>query len=224
MLAAAATVVAAPIVVSVLALGGMEPDRIRALLIPLTPLVTGIVAVVVAGIGDGSRRALLGRRSFTVRLLVLAALLGLGAFVGFNVLFGSLVVWILQLVGIDPPAVQESLRSAADHPEALPILVFSTVVVAPIGEELLYRGLLVQAFLNRMGKTATIVASAAIFAVGHAALGVPALSNILLAVLIFPLGILLAWSFLRWGTLWVPIVMHAVFNGITVAVMATGLL
>jgi uncharacterized protein len=221
-LSAAAAVLVAPLIAGLLMVTGRDLDEVAVLLIPLAPLVTGIVAVVVAGASRGKVRDLLGGSRFRSRHLVAAAAVGVAAFVLFNIVFGALVVFVLDLLGTAPPEVQQSLRDAAGRPEALPVLVFSTVVVAPIGEELLYRGLIFQSFLRRFGRAGAVWLSALAFAIGHVTIGAALMSNLVLAILIFPLGAVLAWAFLRWGTLWVPVVIHAVFNGITVFFMTAG--
>lgn len=217
-----AAFVAGPLVMLALLAAGLEQEEVGFWLLPVTPAITGVVALLVAR-SQGSARALWGRGWPGLGALVGAAALGAAAFAVFNIGLGALVVYALDALGLEPPEVQQGLRKAAGTPEALPMLVLSTTVAAPFGEELLYRGLLYQGLLRRFGPGAAMVLSALAFGLGHATIGVAWLSNTVLVLLIVPLGIVLAWSFRRWGSLWVPIVIHSVFNAITVLLMVSGL-
>lgn len=218
-----AIAIVAPLVVGIMMLAGFELDDLTVLLIPLSPVVTGLVALGVAmAVSGGSVRTLFGAGRFGLRPLFLGIAIGVGAFVLFNMLFGALLVYVLELLGAAPPEVQQTLRDAAERPEALPILVVSTTIAAPLGEELLYRGLLFQSLLRRFSPASAMVLSALAFSVGHVTVGAPWLSNLVVAVLILPLGVVLAWAFHRWQTLWVPIAIHCAFNAVTVVLMAAG--
>jgi membrane protease YdiL (CAAX protease family) len=82
------------------------------------------------------------------------------------------------------------------------------VVAAPIGEELLFRGLLYRSLRNRMGIALAVGLSAAVFGVMHWWFGDP-------AVLIFPrvaLGVLLALLYEGTGSLYPSMLLHAWVN------------
>jgi membrane protease YdiL (CAAX protease family) len=89
-----------------------------------------------------------------------------------------------------------------------PMAVVATVVMAPLTEELFFRGLLLFGFLPRYGVPRGIFLSALIFAVAHFTPN--QLTTALLA------GILLGWLFARTGSLWPPILAHAFVNGLSV--------
>ena len=89
------------------------------------------------------------------------------------------------------------------------VAVFAvTVVLAPIAEELFFRGLL-QSFLRKHlgGPWAAVLATSAIFAAAHYPIckDMPAL---------FLLGIALGYNYERTGRLLGPIIMHAIFNAV----------
>ncbi len=78
------------------------------------------------------------------------------------------------------------------------------VIVAPLTEEALFRGVILSGFLARYGKGTAIGASAVLFAVAHlnpyqfaAGLGT---------------GVFLGWLFVRTRSLWPCMLMHAAFN------------
>lgn len=93
-------------------------------------------------------------------------------------------------------------------------LVVATVVLGPIFEELLYRGVLLQG-LARGGKALAITVSAVVFAAVHVT-GLPRESLWRSAAVFLPplfiLGLLLAWLTLRTGRLGPAIFLHSGHN------------
>ncbi len=83
-----------------------------------------------------------------------------------------------------------------------------------ICEEILFRGALVGLMERRLGRLGVMLAVGAMFGLIH--LAVPR---------ILPtgvLGVLLTWAVLRSGSLWIPIIMHAVHNGLLFTLASTG--
>jgi uncharacterized protein len=93
-------------------------------------------------------------------------------------------------------------------------------IVAPFGEELLFRGLATTAWVRALGPTQGIVRAAVIFALAHVLTvsGANAGEAFGLAVVGFatriPIALALGWLFVRRGTLWAPIGLHMAFNAI----------
>ena len=83
-------------------------------------------------------------------------------------------------------------------------MLLSTVVVAPVCEEYLCRGLLFGSLLRRYGAAPAVLLSALIFGAMHV-LPLPAVNA-------FIIGILLAMSYLATRSLWVPVLIHAANN------------
>ncbi|GIW70662.1 MAG: hypothetical protein KatS3mg102_0204 [Planctomycetota bacterium] len=83
-------------------------------------------------------------------------------------------------------------------------------VLAPLAEEVLFRGLLYLPLRARLGRTGAIVASAALFAAVHPPVDMPA---------VFALGVALALAYERAGSLWAPIAAHAANNLYTVGTL-----
>lgn len=103
------------------------------------------------------------------------------------------------------------LQRAAESPLSLWLLVLGIAVAAPVGEELFFRGFLHQCARRRLGAFWGTLLSSGTFALVHGGpLMVPA---------ILPLGILLAIAYDRTTSLWVPIVMHTVNNGVLAMVI-----
>ncbi len=136
------------------------------------------------------------------------------AFVGYWL--GEWEVWLLQRA-ISPDAFHRLQRYTetygAEHAfQQLPawwmMAGFALVgsVVAPIGEEMLFRGLIFHALQERLRSetSVSIALSALLFALVH---GSP------LALLpLFVMGVAFAVAYIRTGSLWVPIGMHAINN------------
>ena len=103
-------------------------------------------------------------------------------------------------------------------PALLAMLVMAGFV-APLGEELVFRGLLFPWLRGRLGVAAAAVLSGLIFAILH---GAPILIPALTAI-----GTALALLYHRCGSLWPVILAHGAFNGIMVialyAALAAGL-
>lgn len=77
-------------------------------------------------------------------------------------------------------------------------------LITPLGEELLYRGVVQSIFHRNMTPIAAILLSALVFALSHGVLYV--IPGVTL------LGIILAYVFYRTGSLVYPVIIHAVFN------------
>ena len=138
------------------------------------------------------------------------ALLGVGAAV-VGQIGVSMIVGLLTLNG-RAPAVQEELRQAAANPATLPLMALGAVLLIPIAEELLYRGLLFQGLRTRYGRWPAIGLSGFFFGLLHVQWGDLGGTLLLLAAF-YPLGMWLAWVFDRRGSLITPIVCHVVYNG-----------
>jgi hypothetical protein len=90
-------------------------------------------------------------------------------------------------------------------------LLFATVVLifGAAGEEMLFRGYGFQILLDHLGPFATILPVSVLFAVAHAQnLNVSPLG--LFNTMLW--GVLLGWSFLRSGDLWLPMGLHVGWN------------
>jgi len=92
------------------------------------------------------------------------------------------------------------------------LFVFLAVVLAPLFEEIFFRGFLFRGFSSSWGWVAGACVSAAVFGVAHLQLDV--------FVPLFALGLALAWVYKRTGSLWTSIAFHALFNGLSVLAWA----
>jgi len=84
-------------------------------------------------------------------------------------------------------------------------------VLAPLAEEVVFRGILLSALEHRWGAAVAIAGSSALFAAMHISpFAIPP---------IFVLAVVLGWLFVRTRSLTVCIVAHGVFNGIGLALL-----
>lgn len=128
---------------------------------------------------------------------------------GFSYAYGAAAINF----GILPPARAEA-DLAALFGVGWPGLILSivlVVVVGPVVEELIFRGVLLRAFegalsptMPRLGPWLAIIASSALFAAYH--------FTIWVALPMFALGVALGWLAWRRRSLWPPIALHALYN------------
>lgn len=106
------------------------------------------------------------------------------------------------------PIVNEFPRSGA----GAALFVVVAVVMAPLFEEIVFRGFLFRGLANSWGWVWGALASAAVFGLAHLQLDV--------FVPLATLGFFLAWAYKRTGSLWSCIAMHGIFNAIAVLAWA----
>jgi membrane protease YdiL (CAAX protease family) len=101
-------------------------------------------------------------------------------------------------------------------PVMLLILGFAVSIVAPLAEELFFRGLVYRALSETWSPFLAIFVSGLLFGAFHLNLGVLIPFTIL--------GMLLAWGFRASGSIWVPIITHFTINSVTLTVTVIGVL
>lgn len=188
--------------------------------VDLTDVITGALAfltielVIVAGVYGWLR----GRGSWSWRLLgpVRPAWrhvpIGIGVGIS-GFLIANLIVLMFQASTgvITEPPDQAILENAEAGGLATILSSLVAVVMAPIVEELVFRGVLFQSLRRRLGLWPGIGLSSIVFAIVHFEVQQPLYATILLLF-----GAWLAAALHRTGSLVVPIVAHATFNGIAI--------
>jgi membrane protease YdiL (CAAX protease family) len=120
-------------------------------------------------------------------------------------LTGVLVMRLLELVNIRPA---EGIADAAVARADPTVLILALVLVAPVAEEIFFRGVVYNAWEREYGAVRAVWGSALLFAVIH--------GSLFALVPIFGLGIALALLYRATRSLPATIVLHASFNAITV--------
>ncbi len=123
----------------------------------------------------------------------------------------ALAGWLLQRVWSDPggsnPLLDIVLNSSS--PVALALLATTALVLAPLFEETLFRGVLLPVLARQWGGGWAVVLSALFFALAHLSLGE--------LVPLFVLGLGLGWLRLQSGRLGACALMHSLWNALTFA-------
>lgn len=118
---------------------------------------------------------------------------------------------IAQAVGFDPPVRWNAdlTRVFGQDAVGLALTVTMVVVVGPLVEEAVFRGVILKAISARAGLWAGILGSAAVFAAYH--------FTAWLLVPTFMLGIALGWIASRNASLWPAVALHGLYNAVAVA-------
>jgi membrane protease YdiL (CAAX protease family) len=139
-------------------------------------------------------------------------------------LFGTLLLAavLVAILGVAP----ESPLPPSTDPAGVLVNLLAAAVIAPLWEELFFRGFTTTAWQRSAGARAAIVRGAIFFALVHVITLVgsdfgTAVRTALIAFAIrLPVGLVLGWVFLRRRTLVAPIALHAAYNVIPVLLVA----
>ncbi len=165
------------------------------------------------GLGFGQPRASLA-----------VMVLGCGAIVLLTMATSILLYLLLILLGVEPPRIaHEALVALLDtnSPGVKWALIVSAIGLAPLFEEIIFRGLL-QTGLQQSGlvrgRWVTIVIASGLFAVIHFS---PIAWHTIPALFVLAVG--LGYAYERTGSLWPPIFIHAAFNALNVWFVLSGM-
>jgi uncharacterized protein len=127
----------------------------------------------------------------------------------------SLVIFALEFVDDERWGGGNPIPIEADPELTLVVLMgFAVVIVAPLCEELFFRAFLFRALWSVGPAPIAIVLSGFAFGVFH--------FNIAVLIPFTVIGMIFAWIYLRSGSLWTPILAHAMVNGISFALTVSG--
>jgi membrane protease YdiL (CAAX protease family) len=175
-----------------------------------------VVRVLVIGTGALSWREM----GFSRSLAGAAEDLGWGAIFAGPVILATLVVQLV-LVAIFR-VTPESPLTPTGEPVGLVANLITAALVAPIGEEIIFRGVATTAWVRSLGVGQGIVRAALFFAIAHilTTSATNASSGLALAIVGFgarvPIALVLGWVFVRRGSIYASIGLHAAFNGILI--------
>ena len=179
-------------------LGGLGPDEAAALarLMAHAALFSGLVAFTglryrtLFHAGQASAGAVLGLTLLPVLALV----------PGLVVVETALLGWVEALVPLSAWELQAFEAMSAVTPGALLL----TCVLAPVLEEMLFRGVILRAFLQRYPRGIAIVHSAGVFGLAH--------MNLYQFVVGLTIGLVTGWLYERTRSLWPCIALHVAYN------------
>ncbi len=136
----------------------------------------------------------------TIRWVIIPCVLVGAAWIAFV----FVVVIVIRCTGWRAPVTTLEFHNFADARDYL----WHGVIMAPLIEELLHRGLLVPALVRVGGRRNAIIGAGIAFLLLHVFYAKP----ILYIPYYFFVGMLMAWVFLRSGNLLAPILIHALGN------------
>jgi uncharacterized protein len=148
-----------------------------------------------------------------VRPSWLVVAIGLGVGVVGTIGAYALNATLVTLVGAEDPVEQDLLQEVLAGGRTTLLALVVAVIMAPLVEETLFRGVLFQSLRRRVGVWPAALLSSLVFTVIHVEI---VFSQPVALAGLFSLGVFLAWAFHRTGSLLVPIIGHAVFNGVSV--------
>ena len=160
------------------------------------------------GFGLGLRHAVTdaaqaGMALLTVLPVVMGTLLASHLLVDWAVQQG-----LMPLESVRPNIMLERLHSVGLLGKGL--IIVSAVVLAPLAEELFFRGLLQSMLRNYLSPWGAILVASLLFALVH-------LAAIRDVIPLLPLAIVLGYTYERHGRLTIPIFLHALFNALMLA-------
>ncbi len=139
---------------------------------------------------------------------------GIGYMVAGVIRVGIVLMGIGPLLRIAPPDPGREIQALVGHglgPVGIALLIFAAVILAPIGEETLFRGVLLPWLRRFLGVDAAVWVSAALFGVGHLRYGF-----YLSTIVVY--GLVLGWARLKTGNLRASIILHMIINTVATAV------
>lgn len=146
-------------------------------------------------------------------------MLGGAVFAGPVILVTALVAAVAaQLAGAVPASPLPPTGTAA----GLILHLIAGAIVAPIAEELLFRGFALTAWRRTYGPRGAIVRSSIVFVLAHVlfvggdTFRDAASLALVAGVARIPVAVALGWLFVRTGSLWGPIGLHAAYNAILI--------
>lgn len=115
----------------------------------------------------------------------------------------------------------EQMRQLTSHPALFALMTFSVVLLVPVLEEFLFRGLLQTWIKQHIGRTGAIFITSGAFAAAHFSIG-QGLFNVELLLSLFVLSIFLGYLWERQQSLTAPVVLHGAINAVSMIAIYLG--
>ena len=155
----------------------------------------------------------LGLRPFDRGLWWLPLVAAVGAHVA--IIVYGLVLTVLGAEGAVPE--QEQLEELFESRAVLPLTGVATVLVAPLAEEVFFRGFIFSGLVRPFGLVGAMVISGLLFGAFH----VTGLETVGLVLPFGAIGVLFAWLYYRTGSLWPSVATHFLFNLVSFVALAS---
>jgi membrane protease YdiL (CAAX protease family) len=148
------------------------------------------------------------RRAFPMRRVAVMQLTGVAILLLGGAVLLSEADNAFRWLAPPPRWLADMIRDLFAAEDKLLSRVFLLVLVAPVTEELLFRGIILRGLLSRHRPAVAVALSAALFTAVHL--------NPWQFCSAFALGILLGWLYLRTASLTLCVFTHAFFNGLSI--------
>jgi membrane protease YdiL (CAAX protease family) len=135
----------------------------------------------------------------------------------------AVAIAAVGLAGVTPPSPLPPTGTMS----GLVLHLLAGAVVAPIAEELLFRGFALTAWRRLVGVRGAIVRSSIVFVLAHVlflsgdTFGETIRVAVVAGAVRIPVAFALGWLYVRTGSIWGPIGLHAAFNGILIVLAET---
>jgi membrane protease YdiL (CAAX protease family) len=194
-----------------LVVGQRRPLQLIVLLVAQNGAIVGYLAWVARRKGLGSLRADFG--------LVVRVADARWFLVGVGLQLLALLPTAL-LVAVHGEKAQQDVVNIADraHGIEVPLIVLGVAVLAPLAEELLFRGALLRALLRRTEPGRAVFIASLVFGVIHL-LGDPSVGTLVALPAIMLLGIVSGYQAVHTGELSRSVLLHMGFNGLSAVLL-----
>ena len=186
---------------------GFESNTTRLVTMAWLPISLGLVSYAFVKV-YGLRREQIGLSSASTKSLLAAGILGIVS----APLLGWIATYIRLLIqghDVNPQTDMILLAGGSDLQWAFVALI--VIIIVPIVEELLYRGVLLGFIAQVISPTKAIWVSAIIFGIAH--------FDVANSVGTALLGLGLGYLRVRTGSIWPPIILHMSFNAVGFTIM-----
>ncbi len=116
------------------------------------------------------------------------------------------IVYSVILTEVFDVTTESEIVTEAEEASFPWILTLAIVLIAPVGEEIFFRGFIFKGFCSKYSWKRAAIISSAIFGIIH--------MQFVAIPLMFVLGYVLAYMYHRSNSLWPSIMMHATWNGV----------
>ena len=145
-----------------------------------------------------------------------AVVLGFVFYYALNWLLAAALVWLELIVPNPNDAFLDSLAS-----NNFRLVAVCTVLLAPMVEETLFRGLIF-GLLRQKSRIAAYLVSMLVFAALHVWQYVGDVgwaATLLCALQYLPAGVALGWTYEKAGTIWAPVLVHSLINAVSMGLL-----
>ena len=158
-------------------------------------------------------RLLLGPKQLTWNDVGWGVIHGVIGWVMVTFALGSLLELVAGALGRELPAVQEQLQDVVRADRTALLTGIATILVAPLVEELMFRGVLLHGLYRRLPAWPAAALTGLVFALYH--------GEVVAVILLLPFGVYLARIVQRRGSVVTAIVAHMTFNAAGVVLLRT---